>query len=225
MVEYIRYSILKDYLTCPLLYKKKWILKEETYYPEAVYRGSHIHKAISLWIEGHHDTCEQELKTEEEREIFMRAKEILEQVPITDLVDHKILTEYSFNEILEGIGETHGRLDIVLIQVNTVRIIDIKTGWHAGKDAILQATIYTKAAQKIWNDKDINFAFWLPRTQEIYDTEKLLDWSYIIQVVKEMRDDTEFVPKPIYKSCSTCPYGDTCTARRRKHDKGFSKTW
>lgn len=225
MIPYIRYSILKDYLTCPLLYKKKWILEEEAYYPEAVHRGSHIHEAISLWIEGHHDTCEQELKTEEEREIFTRAKETLEQVPTDDLRDNRILTEIHFRKILEGIGETQGRFDIVLIQTNTVRIIDIKTGWHAGKSSILQATIYTKAAHAIWPDKEITFAFWLPRTNEIYDPDNLLDWEYIKQVVKEMREDTEFVPKPIYKSCSTCPYGDTCTARRRKHGKGFSKSW
>ena len=225
MNNYIRYSILKDYLTCPLLYKKKWILEEEAYYPEAVHRGSHIHKAVSFWIEGHHDTCEQELKTEEEREIFARARELLEQVPTDDLRDNRILTEIHFNEILEGVGETQGRFDIVLIRANTVRIIDMKTGWHTGKNGILQATIYLKAAQKIWSDKEVTFAFWLPRTNEIYDPENIRDWEWIKRIVKEMREDEVFAPKPIYASCSKCPYGDTCTARRRKHAKGFSKTW
>ena len=225
MIDYVRYSTIKAYMTCPLLYKKRFILEERPLYPEAVHRGSRIHKAVELWIKGDHSFCDKDLRTEEEREIFTRAKEILERVPTHDLILNQIFSEVHFIENLPGIGETHGKLDIVLKTSDTVRIIDIKTGWNVGKNGILQKTIYLKAAQQRWKEKQCSFAFWLPKTNEIYESKELMDWSYIVQVVKEMKEDKEFIPKPKYASCSTCPYGDTCTARRRKHGKGFKKDW
>lgn len=225
MIDYVRYSTIRVYITCPLQYKKRFILEERPHYHEAVHRGSRIHKAVELWIKGDHSSCDKDLRTEEEKEYFAKTRDLLERVPTHDLIDEKIRSEVEFEICLEGIGNTHGKFDIVLETPDSVRIIDIKTGWNVGKNGILQKTLYLRAAEEIWQEMECSFAFWLPRKQEIYEPKELMDWSYIIQVVKEMKEDTEFIPKPMYKSCSQCPYGDTCTARRRKHGKGFKKDW
>lgn len=226
-MDYVRQSMIRAWMRCPLRYKKEYIDKELPHYPDFVDTGTRVHEAVYRYLVGDREGFEKILITEEQRELFERAKVILENMNYSGfsypISEPKIIPEMHFEEELEGIGKTQGRFDIVLVGKRIVRVIDLKTGWGNARHKLIQATIYKKAAEKIWDTCEATFAFWLLRRGTIEEVTEFLNWEMVKNTVALMKEDTEFKPKQSYAECRYCPYGDTCLARRRKHGKGFSR--
>ena len=217
--------MIKAWDKCPLRYKKEYIDKESTHYQPEVNTGIRLHEAMHKHIIGNIDSIPELLKSDEDKILFEKIEQSIDFLFVNDLVypikNPEILSEFKFQTEIEEI-KLKGTMDIILVGKKEVRIIDLKTGWGRSSQNWIQATLYTKAAEKIWDPWKVSFAFWHPRWNGVEETIDMLNWEKLKEIIKTMSEDTKFVATPSYATCRYCPYGDTCKSRRRKHGKGFS---
>lgn len=208
-MKFFRSTILKSYLRCPYRFKMEWISGLKGHFPEAVHRGSRLHKALELYIKEGREQAIKCLVDNKDRELFNKIDEIMLILP----EGGEILSEYSFKEHFVGLPEMRGTFDIVMIDKEQVRIIDLKTGWNCGKYDGLQMAIYLMAGKQIWKPRKVSIAMWILRRGEIRESGNDVSREYIETLVKTIEEDIEFKPNSSYQSCKECPYELVCERR------------
>jgi len=243
-IFYLSNSSLNLYLICPLLYKNKYVIEQES---SILKFGSWIHKIIELYT-----------KSEQKKDIFQIAKStftkyninlddfltgktILENFLKREYLNYKVLGfEQKFENILPNGVALKGIIDrIIERDKNTIEIIDYKSGFKfyniiminkntqlkIYKNLILNDDRYKKYSNIILTIDPLRYEP-ISVIQDEIDNNLFLDW--IEEIYLKITSDKKFEPNFPNSFCKNCYIKNICPKykellkydfRLRKKDK------
>lgn len=266
--DHISYSSITTYQRCPLQYYFRYVLGlEPEFVPANLILGTSIHAALEhLYLcrmEGRADPTPDELlnvydktwrsqatrpvrygKNESQASLRQLAERMLSAFQSSELSnpDGTLIgvEEELRAPIIDGCPELVGRIDLIVLSGDTLRVIDFKTSrarWSDTKveEASPQLLLYLDLVWPIVEATEASQLQleWLVLTKtkepavEVHraspDPRRMI-WvrSMIRQAWKAIAAE-HFYPNPSTVNCSSCPYAKACSTWRDSHDQSTTK--
>ena len=236
----LSFTQLDNYLTCPLLYKLRYVLKIKTPKAAAPSFGQVVHETLQHFYElvlqkkkvdkktllekyenswkpdGYKDKMDELSYKRKGEEQLSNYYDRYEKFPTTPLfVEKKFI--FSLGDI-----RISGKIDrIDKAGGNKINIIDYKTGnvkKQSDADNDLQMSIYAAASETVFPGKVVGeFIFYFLKTNEVVKTERtdeqIEETKQLITSTAEEIRDKKFDPVEGYH-CNWCPYTWICPAKQ-----------
>lgn len=254
--DYLSYSAVRTYQTCPLRFQFQYVLGlQPAFVPATLIFGAAIHSAIEKHFRAHLEglpspdleelvgTYEVTWTSEMSTPVLLSRNE--SAASLGDLAA-RMLKAFQASEIAQNPGillgieeefrgriiadcpDILGRVDLLAIGVNALRIVDFKTsrtGWHAAKvqEALPQQLLYSELVQSVAKScGDIPVQIeWIvltkgksPRVEHHAarpDSRNLRWTKLMIGRVWQAIAAGHFYPTPSVTACSSCPYRSPCS--------------
>jgi CRISPR/Cas system-associated exonuclease Cas4 (RecB family) len=213
-------SRLHSYEKCPYQAYLSFVKKIKT--PEAapLKRGTEVHTLAEQYIKGEIPLAPE---LEHHTDGFTDLRKLYDDGLVNVEAPWGLTTAWTPTGFFDD--DTFGRIkiDALVIEGDTIRVIDFKTGKKHGNEIkhADQGKIYALAASIFYPDaKEIVVEFWyldIPPTRKniqtiTYDKNRAKDYVLkLIPRIEAMTSDTTFKPKPNKWTCKFCPYSPTGT--------------
>lgn len=254
--DYLSYSAIRTYQACPLKFRFRYVdqLPEECVSSSLVFGGA-IHSAVEFYFQQQlagedPPTLDQLLevyrlawqdrsdakvrfgKTESAESLDELAKRMLAAFMASDLSqpEGRIIgvEEELRGELMPGLPDLLGRVDLILETESSVVIQDFKTSrspWsdQQAEDQAEQLMLYAELARRLVPGKKLRLQFAIvtkgksPKCQSIeaeFDHEKLDRTKQVFSHVWSAIQTGVFYPSPSPMQCPGCGYRNQCAAWR-----------
>jgi putative RecB family exonuclease len=254
--DYLSYSAIRTFQSCPLKYRFRYIdgLPEECTSSSLVF-GSAIHEAIEAYFQAllvgdplpdlealmegyrHHWETNQSVPiqfgaTDTPESCEQLARRMLAKFLASDLAqpEGRIIgiEEELRGELVPGVPDLLGRLDLILETDDHVVIQDFKTARSAwspdqAEESVEQLLLYGDLVRRLVPGKELKLRFAIitktkePKVQVLdaeFDAERLDRTKQVFKTVWSAIQAGHFYPSPSPMTCTGCGYRSACTAWR-----------
>ena len=251
--DYLSFSAMNLYRSCPLRYRFRYLdgLPEEAVSASLVF-GSAIHRSVELhfnrllagepspstdeMLEAYHDAWRNQLEVAQVQfckdddvgslsKLAGRMLEAFRNSPAAQPTGHVIGVEEELRgEIISGVPDILGRIDLLIETDDAVIISDLKTSrsrWSRdqAEDSAEQLLLYSELVKALIPGKRIRLRFVvLSKTKQpvvdIHDLpaepQRVKRILRIVERVWRAIESESFYPTPSPMQCPSCPFRDPC---------------